>query len=189
MNAERLALFLMLGQTASKAVENIPHVVPDQALKLSDSMDLALLSPEEVRLAIDTSEPYKLFFVFERYLRGVVVDTLSREGQEDWFSKVTPDIQREVTELEEKDETKQWMSLGSRDKAALLTYPQLIAIMDEKTNWKTYFEDLLRDKSLLQEARWIQHIRNAVCHMSTIPEEELHRVRQVMRDWFRVLPP
>jgi hypothetical protein len=48
---------------------------------------------------------------------------------------------------------------------------------------------LLRDKSLLQEARWISHLRNAVCHMSPIPDEELQRVRQVMRDWYRIIPP
>jgi hypothetical protein len=67
------------------------------------------------------------------------------------------------------------------------TYPQLLAIIDK--NWKDHFQDLLRDKALVQEGRWISHIRNAVCHMSTVPDEEMERIRQVMRDWFRVLPP
>ena len=177
----------MLGQTATKSVDALPSVVPSQSLPLSDTQDLAVTAPEEVRLAIATSEPYQLFFVFERYLRSVVTDALSKDGTEEWWSKVPVDIQAEVQKVEETEEVKQWMALGSRDKSALLTYPQLLAIIDR--NWKDYFADLLRDRTLVQEGRWISHIRNAVCHMSTIPGEELERIRQVMRDWFRILPP
>jgi hypothetical protein len=187
MNDGKLALFLMLGQTASRTIEAQPNVVPSQSLPLSDKFDLAVMAPDEVRLAIATSEPYQLFFVFERYLRSVIVETLSKDGSEEWWPKVDASIQEEVIKLEETDEVKAWMALGSRDRSALLTYPQLLAIIDK--NWKDYFQDLLRDKALIQEGRWISHIRNAVCHMSAVPDEELERVRQVMRDWFRVLPP
>jgi hypothetical protein len=187
MNDARLALFLMLGQTATRTIEAVPTLVPPQSLRLSDTLDLAVTAPEEVRTAIATSEPYQLLFVFERYLRSVVVDTLSKDNTEDWWPKIDTGIQAEVQKLAETEEVKQWMALGARDRSALLTYPQLLAIIDK--HWKEYFEDLLRDKSLIQEGRWITHIRNAVCHMTTIPEEELHRIRQVMRDWFRVLPP
>lgn len=187
MNDARLALFLMLGQTATRTVGALPSVVPSQRLVLSDTLDLAVTAPEEVRLAIATSEPYQLFFVFERYLRAVVVDALSKDGTEEWWSKIPPDIQGEIEKLEQTEEAKQWMALGSRDRSGLLTYPQLLAVIDK--NWKDYFADLLRDKSLIQEGRWISHIRNTVCHMSPVPDEELQRLRQVMRDWFRILPP
>lgn len=187
MNDSKLALFLMLGQTATRAIEAQPNVVPSQSLRLSDTLDLAVMSPEEVRFAIKTSEPYQLFFVFERYLRSLIVETLSKDGSEDWWSKVDPSVQAEVIKLEETEEVKSWMALGSRDRSALLTYPQLLSTIEK--NWKELFDDLLRDRALIQEARWISHIRNAVCHMSTVPDEELERVRQVMRDWFRVLPP
>lgn len=187
MKDAKLALFLMLGQTATRTIQAQPSVVPSQSLPLSDTFDLAVMAPDEVRLAIATSEPYRLFFVFERYLRDAVVETLSKDGTEEWWPKVDPSIQQEVLKLEETEEVKAWMALGARDRSALLTYPQLLTIIDK--NWKDFFQDLLRDKALVQEGRWISHIRNAVCHMSTVPDEELERVRQVMRDWFRVLPP
>ncbi len=187
MSDARLALFLMLGQTATRNVEKVPSVVPSQSLRLSENLDLALTAPEEVRRALAASEPYQLIFIFERYLRTMTVDALSKDGTEEWWSKIPVDVQTEVEKLAETEETKQWMALGSRDKSSLLTYPQLLRVID--VNWKDYFEDLLRDKSLIQEARWISHIRNAICHMSVIPDEELGRIRQVMRDWFRVFPP
>jgi hypothetical protein len=68
-----------------------------------------------------------------------------------------------------------------------MTYPQLLRVIDQC--WSLGFEDLVRDKSLLNEARLVTHLRNTVAHMSDIPEEEIDRIRQVMRDWFRVVSP
>ena len=79
------------------------------------------------------------------------------------------------------------MSLGSRDKSALMTYPQLLRVIDHC--WKDHFEDIVRDKALIQEARHISHLRNTLCHMSNITDEEVDRVRQVLRDWFRIVSP
>ena len=79
------------------------------------------------------------------------------------------------------------MALGSRDESALLTCPQLLGIIDHA--WKDGFSDLLRDKALVQEARLIGHLRNTICHMTPIPDEETARVKQTMRGWFRIVPP
>ena len=97
------------------------------------------------------------------------------------------DVQDEVKRLEETEEVKGWMALGSRDKSALLTFPQLIRVMEAA--WKSGFDEVIRDKGLLQESRLLGHLRNTICHMSTISDEETDRVRQTMRDWFRVVAP
>ena len=39
------------------------------------------------------------------------------------------------------------------------------------------------------EARLLVHLRNTICQMSTIPVEEVERIKQTMRDWFRVVAP
>ena len=81
------------------------------------------------------------------------------------------------------------MALDSRSKLALTTLPQLLRIMDENKNWNDAFKAIIRDKFLIQEGRGISHIRNTVCHMGDISDEEVGRVKQVMRDWFRVVAP
>jgi hypothetical protein len=182
-----LALFLMLGQSAERTVKFHPETTPAEGLLLSDSYDLATVLPGEVRQAASASYVYKLFFVFENFLRDFVLGALSEEDKDNWWNKVPPDVQKEVSELEEKEENKAWMALGSRPKLALTTYPQLLSIIDYR--WKEEFQDLIRDKSLIQEARHIGHIRNALCHMTVVPEEEVERVKQVIRDWFRVVAP
>ena len=66
------------------------------------------------------------------------------------------------------------MALGSRDKSALMTLPQLLRVID--VAWKEGFDDLIRDKALIQEARVIAHLRNTLCHMSAISVEETDRI-------------
>jgi hypothetical protein len=187
IDEQRLALYLMLGQGATREVRRIPGIAPQEPLKISAIDDLATLIPDAVTLAYEASEPYKLFFVFERYLRQLVIGVLSRDGKEEWWDKLPQDVKDEVTKLEETEEVKNWMALGSRDKSALVTYPQLLKIIDHC--WKDRFQDLLRDKALVQEARLIAHLRNAVCHMTPIPEEDIARIKQTMRDWFRRVAP
>jgi hypothetical protein len=182
------SLFVMLGQTAEKTITKIDTVVPKESLLISKEIDLATLAPDVVRKAVEASEPYKLFFAFEAYLRDMVVEVLSKQGQlTNWYEKVPKDVQDEIAKLEATEEMKSWMSLGSRDKSALMTLPQLLRVIDQ--NWKEGFDDLIRDKGLIQEARLLVHLRNTICHMSTIPVEELERIKQTMRDWFRVVAP
>jgi hypothetical protein len=181
------ALFMMLGQTAARTVASMEQLVPKEHLLLSSTYDLAPLLPEKVRRATDASETYRLFFVFENFLREFVVEILSKDPAVSWWDKVPKDVQDEVTKLEQTEEMKSWMALGSRDRSSLMTFPQLLRVIDHA--WKEGFDDLVRDKGLIQEARLIGHLRNTICHMTEIPTEETDRVRQVMRDWFRVVAP
>jgi hypothetical protein len=165
----------------------VPEVAHHEPLLISDSYDLSTAIPEAVRQANSASLGCRLFYVFENYLRQFVVEVLTVEGQETWWEKVPKDVQDEVEKLEDTEELKGWMSLGSRDKSALMTSPQLLRVIDHC--WKDQFQDLVRDKALIQEARHIAHLRNTLCHMSNITDEEVDRVRQVLRDWFRIVSP
>jgi hypothetical protein len=179
----------MLGQTSQKAVSKLPDTVPAQTLMLSATENLALVLPKEVRRAVTASESYKLFFVFENFIRDFVLETLSELDKVNWWDRVPKDVQDEVQKLEETEQQKQWMALDSRSKLALTTLPQLLRIMDDTKNWNDVFKAIVRDKFLIQEGRSISHLRNTLCHMSDISDEEVERVKQVMRDWFRVVAP
>src|SRR5262249_48407842 len=104
------ALFMALGHAAKKTVAEIEDIVPAESLLLSAAYDLAELVPDKVRRASDASEAYKLFFVFESYLRELIVEVLSKNGAEPWWDKVPKDVQDEVTKLEETEEIKIWRS-------------------------------------------------------------------------------
>src|SRR4051794_15257265 len=93
----KAALFLMLGQAAERTISKIEDVVPKDSLLLSKEYDLSGLVPDKVRRAVNAAEAYKLFFVFEAYLRELIVDVLSKEGETlDWWDKVPGDVKIEV---------------------------------------------------------------------------------------------
>jgi hypothetical protein len=181
-----LALFVMLGRTVDQLIQENPQTVPEESLSISETLDLAVASPIEVRRAIRAGFVYKLFFFFENYLRELVTAVMAEKYQAAWWDRVEPNVKKDVAELQEKEDTKQWMALQPRDQLALVTYPQLLLIIEHC--WKEVFEPVVRDKQLISEARRIGHLRNAICHMTDIPDEELDRVKQLMRDWFRMVP-
>jgi hypothetical protein len=183
----RAALFVLLGQTATRAVDRMDELVPKERLLLSSTYDAAPLLPSIVRRATEASEAYRLFFTFENFLREFVVEVLSEDPSVSWWDRLPRDVQDEMSKLAETEETKSWMALGSRDKSALMTFPQLLRVIDHA--WKDGFDEIVRDKGLIHEARLIAHLRNTICHMTEIPPEETDRVRQTIRDWFRVVPP
>jgi len=187
MEDSKLALFMLLGKTAENTITEIPTLAPSQPLLISASYDLATLMPQEVKESFMAAEAYKLFFVFEQYLRAIVSEILTGSNPSNWWDEMPNDVQEEVAKLEETEEIKSWMALGSRDRFSLMTYPQLVRVIEHC--WKPHFEEIIRDKGLIHEARLIAHLRNRICHMSPISSEEMERIRQTIRDWFRMVAP
>ena len=186
---ERLALFLMVGQTAQKSISNLPNTVPQTRLMISEKFNVAEVLTEETREAIGVSETFRLFYVLENYLRDFILNVLAEADKENWWNSIPKDVQNKVAEYETTEESKRWMNLNPRGKLALTTLPQLLRIIEEDNNWKSHFERLVRDKALMNQTRLIVHTRNTICHMSPVTPEEHERVQQVMRDWFRAVAP
>jgi hypothetical protein len=189
MNESDFAFYLMLGQTAQREISRTANIVPRKKIMLSDAMDLSELLPAEVKDALETAEVFTLFYVFENYIRDLVLDSLSETYKENWYSRVPSNIQVEIDKTQENDERKAWMAHSSRSQLDFATLPQLISIIDDKDNWKDVFEPILRDRSLINETRAICHTRNLVCHMHVVSSEEMERLKQVVRDWFRIIAP
>ncbi len=189
MNSANLANFLMIGRSAQRRVLTLPGTVPRSALMISDTFNVAEVLPDECREADGAANTFKLFFVLENYLRDFVLTVLSEADKENWWDSVPQNVRDDVLKLEETEDKKKWMNLDSRGKLAMTTLGQLISIVDDPSNWKKHFEALVGDKGLLQQTRLIVHTRNTICHMSTVSPEEHERVKQVMRDWFRVVAP
>jgi hypothetical protein len=68
-----------------------------------------------------------------------------------------------------------------------MTLPQLLKVIEYA--WKDGFDEIVRDKGLIQEARLLVHLRNMICHMSVLSNEEVDRIKQTIRDWFRSVAP
>jgi len=189
MSFDKLAHFIMIGRSVGRDVDSLRTTVPQVPLLISNSFDISEVLPEESRDAAKAAMTYRLFFVFEAYLRDLVLTVLSEAKKEAWWEAVPSNVRDDVAKLEEHEDRKRWMNLDSRGKLSLTTLPQLLSIIDDPSNWKAYFEAVVRDKQLIQQTRLVVHTRNTVCHMSHVTDEEHERVQQVIRDWFRMVAP
>ena len=161
-----------MGQSAEKTISSLKETAPSESLPIGASYDLATLLPSSVKDAMHAAEAYKLFYVFESYLRDMIVEVLSDDTGGTWWDKIPTNVQDEIKQLEKTEEAKSWMAIGSRDKSALMTYPQALSVIDYC--WKSHFADVVRDKILIQEARAISHLRNTISpHDKILPEEEV----------------
>jgi hypothetical protein len=187
--SDRLANFLMIGRSTQRLIGQLPGTVPNTPLMISETFDLSEVLPDETRQAVSAAETFKLFFVLENYLRDFILTVLTDADKENWWNLVPQNVRDDVKKNEDNEDRKKWMNVDARGKLALVTLPQLISIMDDPGLWKLHFELQVLDKQLLQQTRFVVHTRNTVCHMSTVTTEEHERLKQVMRDWFRVIAP
>src|SRR5687768_10640948 len=114
MRDDHLALFLLLGRTVAKVVRETPALPSSEQLILAPGYDIAPALPEISRRASQASEVYRLFFVFENYLRELVLDVLNKAAVtkgNTWWDLVPADVQTDVTKLEATEDAKAWMAL------------------------------------------------------------------------------
>jgi hypothetical protein len=189
MSFATLAHFMMVGRSMHREVNTLRTTAPQSGLMISESFDVSEVLSEESRDAARTAITYQLFFVFETYLRDLILTVLSEANKETWWDSVPANVRDDVSKLEENEDKKRWMNIDSRGKLSLTTLPQLLSIIDDPANWKAHFEPIVRDKQLIQQTRLVVHTRNTICHMSPVTVEEHERVQQVIRDWFRVVAP
>src|SRR5690242_19819957 len=106
MNGSELAHFLMLGRSAQREVQQVPGTVPHTPLMISDRFNVAEVLPDESRDAVKAAETFKLFFVFENYLRDFILTVLSEADKDNWWEAVPQDVRDEVAKLEETEDRK-----------------------------------------------------------------------------------
>ena len=95
MRDDRLALFVLLGQSAERAIAKEPMTAPPEPLLLAPGYDIGPALPDEARRASRAAGAYRLFFVFETYLRDLIVDVLTKAaGTANWWDLVPQDVKK-----------------------------------------------------------------------------------------------
>ena len=92
----------------------------------------------------------------------MVVAVLSNEdGSKTWWDLAPIDVKDEVTKLEAAGRSEELDGARfSRQVSPYETLPQLLKVIDFA--WKEGFDDLIRDKALIQQARVLAHLRNTL---------------------------
>ena len=157
-----------------------PKVAQDTALKYYPQFEL------EVRKeAAQMAQHYELFYCLEQSIRKLISETLlEAEGANWWDTKVKPDIQQYVAELQ-KGELDNSITPRSDNAIDYTTFGHLSVIIT--TNWPL-FATIFKSQKAVQKVMWnLNMLRGPIAHCCPLSDDEIDRLDLAVRDWFRTM--
>jgi len=185
---EQLLLFamknLLLEGELSKLEESGIELGHMQTIEKDELVDTDLFEHEILRKAKKMADFYILYFSLENSVRKLITDVLTeKHGVEWWEKKVPPRVKENVKKLQEKEKDTA-MSIRSEDKLAYTNFGELIDIFN--ANWNDFTEILRSRKSVQDTLSQFKNIRNVIAHSCELNDDEILRLKLLIKDWLRI---
>lgn len=131
------------------------------------------------------SRYYELFYMLENDVRRIIAETLEDAHGSDWWNVcVEPNIKDEV-DKNKRREADAGISLRSEANIDYTTFGQLGDII--KKNWPDFAGMLSNQSALSRVVFQLNMLRAAIAHCGVLADDEVDRLKLVIKDWFRVL--
>ena len=167
-------------QQYSVDLGHTPRVAQETTLKYYTQFE------QEVRKeAAQMAQHYELFYCLEKSIRKLITETLEEaEGANWWDTKVKPDIQQYVAELQ-KGEIDNSITPRSDRAIDYTTFGHLSVIIT--SNWPL-FSTIFKSQKAVQKVMWsLNMLRGPIAHCCPLSEDEVDRLDLAVRDWFRMM--
>lgn len=185
---DKLKLFgmqnLMLETSLSKLEESGMEIGHVGTLSKQEIVDNDLFEMDIRMSAQRMADFYVVYYCFENSVRRLISGTLSEKyGANWWDTKVPEDIKREVKEKEEKEKDSV-MSIRSEDPLSYTNFGELIPIIE--MNWTDFADRLRSKKGVTETLGKFNQVRNVIAHSCELKEDEIIRLKLIVKDWLRL---
>ncbi len=139
-------------------------------------------SPQIRFHALQMQQVYVGFFCLENAVRELIQQRLSeRHGVNWWIQKVPKKIQENVAVLRAKEARNKYLSPRSVEDVGYTFFGNLGQIII--SNWDD-FADLFPDQAWINSRfNDLEMCRNIIMHTNILPQAEIERIDQIVRDW------
>ena len=175
---------LMLETELQKLEESGVQIEHAKTIQKAEIIDIDLFESDILQEARKMADFYTLYYSLENSIRRLILERLSeRHGPNWWKDKVPEELQKEVgkKQKEERDTT---MSIRSEDPLYYTNFGELILIFD--ATWDDFSDTLRSPKAMRAILSQFNKIRNVVAHSCPLNEDEITRIKLLMKDWFRI---
>lgn len=130
---------------------------------------------------------YCLFFCFENAVRDLVAQRLTeRKGTGWWTSAVPSKVQQRVEIKKQEIEDNKWHQTVIGADINHTLFGDLASIIISQ--WQE-FDELFPDQHWVQvRLNELERSRNVIAHGNVLPDSEIERLEQYLRDWLRQVP-
>jgi hypothetical protein len=160
---------------------NIDHV---KNIEKDELVDIELFELELIQEAKKMADFYVLYYAFENSIRRLISGRLSEKYGLNWWDTNVPEGVKVNVKDKQNKERDTLMSIRSDEPLSYTNFGELIDILNK--NW-TDFSDLIRSQKAMQQVLGqFNLIRNIIAHSCELNEDEIIRLKLLVKDWLRI---
>jgi Swt1-like HEPN len=155
-----------------------------QTLEKDDVVDTELFEADIIAQAKKMADFYVLYYSLENTIRRLIFGRLQEQYGPDWWEEKVPNGIKSGVADKQKKEKDTPMSIRSEEPLSYTNFGELIGIMD--SNWSDFSDTIRSQRAMQQILSQLNLIRNVVAHSNELSEDEIVRLKLLIKDWFRI---
>jgi len=147
-------------------------------------VDIELFEFDLIQSAKKMADFYVLYFAFENSVRRLISGRLSEKYGINWWETKVPDGVKTNVKDKQNKEKEAIISIRSEDPLAYTNFGELIDILNK--NWADFSDSIRSQKAMQQVLGQFNLIRNIIAHSCELNEDEIIRLKLLVKDWLRI---
>jgi len=135
--------------------------------------------------ANEMSRHYELFYCLERYIRGLIEETLIAKQGELWWETSVPKSIQDSAKDNMKKEKDAAMSIRSEKDIDYINFGELGEIV--RNNWDSFAPIFSSQRAFERIMSDLNRLRSPIAHSCLLPEDDILRLRLTVRGLFRLM--
>ena len=155
-----------------------------QTLEKDDVVDTELFEADIIAQAEKMADFYILYYSLENGIRRLISGRLQEKyGANWWEDKVPGGVKNGVADKQKKEKDTP-MSIRSEEPLSYTNFGELIDIIN--SNWSDFSDTIRSQRAMQQVLMQFNSIRNVIAHSNELSEDEIIRLKLLIKDWFRI---
>src|ERR1043166_8305137 len=150
-----------------------------------DIVDTELFEHEILASARKMARFYVYYYAFENSIRSLITGRLEEKHGINWWELKAPaGVKKNVSENQMR-ERETAMTIRSEDPLSYTNFGELIDIIS--FNWDDFSDTIRSRKAMESVVSQFSKIRNVIAHSCELEEDDIFRLKLLIKDWFRIL--
>lgn len=176
---------LMLETELAKLEESGLDLQHIDTVGKKEIVDLDLFEYDIVVSARKMARFYVYYYAFENSLRRLISGRLKEKYGINWWEQKAPvGVQQNVEKNQEK-EKETAMAIRSDEPIYYANFGELIDLIN--SNWEDFSDTIRSKKAMESVVSQFSKIRNVIAHSCELEEDDIFRLKLLIKDWFRIL--
>lgn len=155
-----------------------------ECLKKDVVVDTELFEGDIISKAKIMADFYVLYYSLENTIRRLISGRLQEKHGLDWWENKVPNGVKNGVAEKQKKEKDTPMSIRSDDPLCYTNFGELIDILN--ANWSDFSDTIRSQRAMQQVLTQFNLIRNVIAHSNDLSEDEISRLKLLIKDWFRI---